>query len=245
MSKRLKKSKNDKYEILLSNFLGNIENIEAFLKFHEEVLNIAREMCIFRKHFIRDKKKQKIFNKTISALRNPEKRSDLKPGYRELRKQAFISIVCYFDAFLRDFCTEFININYHQIEDNEIRIKWNDLKKGDFKFENIVGELYINCKGINFLDLKSIKRDFALLGIKIDGILTKTEEEDLVYYQNLRHIFIHKGGIVDNKFIDVLKGIKRYVNIKEGEKIIINYNDIYHAKKITEKFAKKLKKLML
>ena len=117
------------------------------------------------------------------------------------------------------------NINSDSKRLQEIKLSLKDIVDHELKFGGKVGQIILDKASLNFQDLQAIKRNFKEFSDK-DIRLDKKTEENICFYLESRHILVHKGGVIDKKFIDATgsfgANIKQY---KVGDKIELDSSD--------------------
>ncbi len=117
------------------------------------------------------------------------------------------------------------NLNKSNLSDLKITLR--EVVENDLRFGGKLGKLILDKdNSINFQDLGSIKRVFEKYFerkiVRFDSELAKKAN----FYLQARHVLVHKGGVVDQSFLD--SNSKYQSNIKNyalGERIKLDVTD--------------------
>lgn len=82
----------------------------------------------------------------------------------------------------------------------EIKVTLHEIIASELRFGGKVGKLILEKDKPNFQDLKSIKTIFKQYFNK-DVVLSDSDQKAACFYLEARHLLVHKGGVVDDKFI--------------------------------------------
>lgn len=131
-----------------------------------------------------------------------------------LRKQAVVFLVSSFETYLTNIFCHLIEYNYESVIQStkfpeNIKIEKITLQEiGSECVSRLLGKILISSSGgdINFQDLKSTFTAFSdLLNVDIGSSISQDEKDFIIRFQAMRHIFVHKDGIIDEKFIKQIR----------------------------------------
>lgn len=163
-----------------------------------------------------------------AGLENINSRS-IQDNFKTIYSQMCILAVSNLEATLKKYfenaLSEFSNINQTNEDLNKFKISLAELVENNLKFSGEFGKLVLEKINLNFQDLKSIKRIFKDYISKILTLDNATEKE-ICFYLEVRHVLVHKGGVVDAKFVQATNAFG--ANLKSysiGDHIEIDSND--------------------
>jgi hypothetical protein len=169
---------------------------------------------------------QGISHQAKQALRNSkellENLSDksIKSNFKIIYAQMCILAVSSLEAILKRYfenaAIDSSNINREYEKLSNLKLSLKEIFDNDLKFGGKIGKLILEKDNqINFQDLKSIKNVLKNYFMK-DIVLDDSTEKNVCFYLEIRHLLVHKGGRVDDKFISATKVMN--ANIKNYEK---------------------------
>ncbi|MEA1937031.1 MAG: hypothetical protein U9N04_02885 [Patescibacteria group bacterium] len=124
------------------------------------------------------------------------------------------------------------NINRENKRLKESKITFYELVENDLKFNGQFGKLVVEKNKPNFQDLKTIKGVFEDYLSK-EIILNNDDEKKICFYLEARHVLVHKGGIVDEKFISATKSFDANIKCyRKDDPIEINEEDWLNMKTV-------------
>ncbi|MFZ3383041.1 MAG: hypothetical protein WA144_03860 [Candidatus Methanoperedens sp.] len=121
---------------------------------------------------------------------------------RPLYQEAVVIIVSSFETYLKDTIVTLVAKN-KSIEDkfyNELKdsLNYNKLRESGYDWEFLLGHLVV--ENFNFYDAQQIDKLYTRI-LKNDSIFrNKSVKKRIQNFIKLRHLIVHKSGIVDNKF---------------------------------------------
>lgn len=121
---------------------------------------------------------------------------------RPLYQEAVVIVVSSFETYLKDTIVSLVTKN-RSVEDkffNELKdsLNYNKLRESGYDWENLLGHLVV--ENFNFYDAQQIDKLYTRI-LKIDSIFrNKSVKKRIQNFIKLRHLIVHKSGIVDNKF---------------------------------------------
>jgi hypothetical protein len=183
----------------------------------------------------------------IQALKSIHE-SSIEDNFKVIYSQMCVLAVSSLEAILEEYFEYALNSSaktegklVKKMDDLKITLK--ELVENDLNLAGKFGSIFLEKAKLNFQDLKSIKDSFSdYLGKKID--LDEDTEKLICFYLLARHVLVHKGGVVDDKFISAST---RYLNAntkgyKKGSKIIFNPEDWMNIKKVFVKLVNEVVK---
>lgn len=150
-------------------------------------------------------------------------------NFRIIYSQMCILAVSSLEATLKKYFENALNgfneINIENKDLKEIKISLAELAKNNLSYRSGFGSLVLEKVKLNFQDLKAIKRYFEdYLSKKI--ILDSDVEKTICFYLELRHVLVHKGGVIDKKFVDATDSFNANLkSYKEGDKASVDSDD--------------------
>ena len=169
-----------------------------------------------------------IIENTKKALENISE-SSIKNNFKIIYSQMCVLAVSSLEAILKRYFEDSLNnlknINRKNKKLKESKISFYELVENNLKFNGHFGKLVIEKNKPNFQDFKSIKSVFEDYLSK-EIILNNDKEKKICFYLEARHVLVHKGGIVDEKFISATESFDANIKgYKKGDPIEINEED--------------------
>lgn len=169
-----------------------------------------------------------IVGNTRDLLRNINKGS-IKDNFKTIYSQMCVLAVSSLESVLKRYFENSLNdprnINRKNKKLESSKISFLELVNHNLKYSGEFGKLVVEKNKPNFQDLKSIKetfKDYIAKEVNLDIDV----EKKICFYLEARHVIVHKGGIVDEKFIKSTEyfgaNIKEY---KKGDTVEINESD--------------------
>lgn len=156
--------------------------------------------------------------------------SSLSDSYKAIYNQICILTVSAASAILEEYFKNYINSNWNKLDlqsNNELdKIKMNlrEIAELDFQLKASLGEVILKKdNSINFQDLNSTIRSIKRY-LKKDILLQAKTTNNIIFYQQCRHVLVHKGGIVDEEFLDKV-GNANKKKYKKNDTIQLDDND--------------------
>ncbi len=121
---------------------------------------------------------------------------------RPLYQEAVVIIVSSFETYLKDTVVTLVAKN-KAVEDKFFKelkdsLNYNKLRDSGYDWENLLGQLVV--ENFNFYDTQQIDKLYTRI-LKIDSVFRKKSVKKRIQnFIKLRHLIVHKSGIVDNKF---------------------------------------------
>ena len=167
------------------------------------------------------------------------KDSSINDNFKIIYSQMLILAVSALEATLKQYfvnaCSILSNINLENERLKSIKITALDLAVHKLKYTQDFGQLILDKENSSFQDLKSIKktfRDYLSKSINLES----DDEKKIAFYLECRHILVHRGGKVDQKFIDSTSSFQ--ANLKEyklGQNIEFSQDDWKQIKSVFSK----------
>ena len=190
--------------------------------------------------YLKNTDRGKIEN-SIQMLNNINKKS-FKNSYKIIYNQTCILAVSALAFVFEKYFKNYIKGNWPEINYDKLKAKFSLKKLSKYRLDKIVSELgniiLDNDNSINFQDLQSTTRSYKnYLHKKIN--LSGQAEKHIIFYQQCRHVLVHKSGEVDNEFLKKTK--KKNANIKKfnkGDMLELNHTDWKNIKKYFSEMIK-------
>lgn len=169
-----------------------------------------------------------ILENTKQALENISE-SSIKNNFKIIYSQMCVLAVSSLEATLKKYFENSLNnlenINKENKRLKESKISFYELVENKLKFSGQFGKLVVEKNKPNFQDLKSIKSVFKDYMAK-EIILKEEMEKKICFYLEARHVLVHRGGIVDEKFISATESFNANIkDYKEDDPIEIDEAD--------------------
>ena len=219
-------SENNEYVTILKSRLEKIEKLESTpMIMRDQAVQCLR--TVLKKSQLKHNDRNIIENK-INLLENIKEES-MKEQFSVIYSQMCVLAVSSLEAILKEYFVDSFNdktdINIKNKKLNEIKITIRDIIDNELNFDNKLGALILERDKPNFQDLKSILNNFKNYfnkEIKLENDLQKK----LCFYLEIRHLLVHKGGVVDKKFINSTKVLDANIkNYKAGDTVEIKSSD--------------------
>lgn len=119
-----------------------------------------------------------------------------------LYQEAVVIVVSSFETYLKDTVVTLVTKNksvegkfYNELKDS---LNYTKLRESGYDWENLLG--YLVVEKFSFYDTQQMDKLFTRI-LKIDTIFrNKGVDKKIQNFIKLRHLIVHKSGIVDNKF---------------------------------------------
>lgn len=175
------------------------------------------------------------------GLENIDNKS-FENNFKIIYSQMCILAVSGLEATLKKYfenaLSNFSNINQSNEELKKTKISLAELVGNHLKFSGEFGKLVLAKSNLNFQDLKSIKKIFSGF-ISKEIVLEPETEKKICFFLEARHILVHKGGVVDEKFIRATDSFNANIkNLKKGDRIEISTDDWSEIKNVLMELVK-------
>ena len=217
-------NRNNKYVTKLQSRLDEIEKLESTPMVMRDQATQCLETVLNSSQLTYNDRK--IIKNKITLLENIKEKS-MREQFSVIYSQMCVLAVSSLEAILKDYFVDSFNdktdINIKNKKLNEIKVTIRDIIDNELNFDNKLGALILERDKPNFQDLKSILNNFKNYFNK-EIELESNLQKKLCFYLEIRHLLVHKGGVVDKKFINSTKvldaniheasvsGFARYVN---------------------------------
>lgn len=212
----------------LGEFTEELENIQKLVQTPELMRGVAiRGIEAALKQNLNYSAKNNLEN-TKRALENINDASIVR-NYKIIYSQMGILAVSSLEAtlkkYFRDKASVFQNLSTSNRKLSEIRITALDLVKRALSFEDDFGDLLLEKETSSFQNLKLIKQTFEhYFNQQIN--LNTDDEKMLIFYLELRHVLVHRGGNIDERFIGATQQMGANLNnYNMGDKVVLNQED--------------------
>jgi len=212
--------------------------IEKFKKDLEDIEQLISTPDTIKDFVIKSLKKMRvselkysertIVKNLILSLENISQHS-ISKSYKIIYNQVCILAVSALAAAIEKYFIDAIKESSKQIIlPKEIKISLAEAQeKYKFEIKNNLGKIILEKdNSINFQDLQSTIRTFKNYFSR--NIKLKSKVKDFViFYQQCRHVLVHKNGIIDDEFLSrtsklTIKKLKQY---EKGDKVELNKED--------------------
>lgn len=217
----------NEYVIKLKSRFEKIEKLESTpMIMRDQAVQCLEKVINESKKLVHNDKK--VIQNNIDSLENIKEES-MKEQFSVIYSQMCVLAVSSLEAILKDYFVDSFNdktdINIENKKLNEIKVTIRDIIDNELNFDNKLGALILERDKPNFQDLKSILNNFKNYfnkEIKLESDLQKK----LCFYLEVRHLLVHKGGVVDKKFINSTKVLNANIkNYKAGDTVEIKSSD--------------------
>ena len=219
-------SENNEYVTILKSRLEKIEKLESTpMIMRDQAVQCLRR--VLKKSQLKHNDRNIIENK-INLLENIKEES-MKEQFSVIYSQMCVLAVSSLEAILKEYFVDSFNdktdINIENKKLNEIKVTIRDIIDNELNFDNKLGALIIERDKPNFQDLKSILNNFKNYFNK-EIELESNLQKKLCFYLEIRHLLVHKGGVVDKKFINSTKVLDANIkNYEVGDTVEIKSSD--------------------
>ena len=197
---------------ILNAFEANVESVRELANFDHIVLEFAisgLENCIAklkRSHGIDNPYLVPI--NTLKNLQNVRQHDSLRPRYADMFNQCVVLLVSYLavameEVFVANIARSIPTMTKPTILAEEIRISIADIQKAAYDVSSHIGEWIMKKKDISFQDMQSLRRafsDYFSIEMPRDDYMN-----DIIFAQASRHIIVHRGGVINSRFLQQIK----------------------------------------
>lgn len=214
-----------------SEFKENLQNINRLVK----TPNLMQELILenlknFDKSDFKERQTQK-FSQLIQSIENISQDS-LKESYTLIYNQSCVLAVSALSAIIEKYFVNFTTSNWKRFKNNpkKINLSLEELGKYNLNLNNALGRIIMDKdNSIKFQDLQSTIRTFHnYFNRKIE--LDYKLMGNIIFYQQCRHVIVHKESIVDEEFLSRVSdfNLKTYVL---GDRIKLELQDWLNIQK--------------
>ncbi|MDO8518097.1 MAG: hypothetical protein Q7S26_02295 [bacterium] len=206
--------------------LGNIDELVAFPdRMRTYVIGTVSPLLKSSKIDYLERTKIQNIIKALEGVHN----QSLRSSYKIVYNQCCVLGVSALSAALERFFVQYAAQHHEEINQKQlskIRISLSELSSLSYQPQDHIGRIILNKDNtINFQDLQSTKRSFKDY-FNVDITVEATIQKQIIFYQQCRHIIVHKGGIVDEEFISrLLIADANLKNFKLGDEIQLYVHD--------------------
>lgn len=217
----------NEYVIKLKSRFEKIEKLESTpMIMRDQAVQCLEKVINKSKKLVYNDKK--VIQNSINSLENIKEES-MKEQFSVIYSQMCVLAVSSVEAILKDYFIDSFNnktdINMENKKLNEIKVTIRDIIDNELNFDNKLGSLILERDKPNFQDLKSILSNFKNYfnkEVKLESDLQKK----ICFYLEIRHLLVHKGGVVDKKFINSTKVLDANIkNYEVGDTVEIRSSD--------------------
>lgn len=231
-------------EEIISEFTDELEKIQTLF----ETPNLIREVALAGiNRVIRDNPPTTIRNSLINTKTSLENISDssIKENYGIIYSQMCVLAASSLEAVIKKYFIEVtkelstIRADREKLE--KIKVNAYELTEKYLDLSSSFGQLILDKDNSSLQNLKQIK-DFIYVYLKKELKLRPETELEIIFYLEVRHILVHKSGIIDAKFINATKVKKANLkSYKVGDRIELDEEDWI---KIKQSFNSLLKEIV-
>ena len=210
----------NEYVIKLKSRFEKIEKLESTpMIMRDQAVQCLEKVINKSKKLVYNDKK--VIQNSINSLENIKEES-MKEQFSVIYSQMCVLAVSSVEAILKDYFIDSFNnktdINMENKKLNEIKVTIRDIIDNELNFDNKLGSLILERdKSI----LSNFKNYFNK-EIKLESDLQKK----ICFYLEIRHLLVHKGGVVDKKFINSTKVLDANIkNYEVGDTVEIRSSD--------------------
>lgn len=220
-------SEDNEYVIKLKSRFEKIEKLESTpMIMRDQAVQCLEKVINESKKLVHNDKK--VIQNNIDSLESIKEES-MKEQFSVIYSQMCVLAVSSLEAILKDYFVDSFNdktdINIENKKLNEIKVTIRDIIDNELNFDNKLGSLILERDKPNFQDLKSILSNFENYFNK-EIELESNLQKKLCFYLEIRHLLVHKGGVVDKKFINSTKVLNANIkNYKAGDTVEIKSSD--------------------
>ena len=203
------------------NFRKHLESVRKLMNFDRDLIDFALQMV----GDLRDRLRNAGFDNpllnadgTLTALKQVRQNDSLRPRYETIFNQSLVLLVSYFASTMHELFADALRIAALTDEDSalfreEVKLSIRELRDSAVDFPSALPDILIKAKDISFQDMQSIGRAFSSyvnLSVPRDS-----STNDIIMAQACRHVIVHAGGIVGERFMRqvanaVPRSIKKY-----------------------------------
>ena len=217
----------NEYVIKLKSRFEKIEKLESTpMVMRDQAIQCLKTVLDGSSNLVHEDKN--IIDNGIKSLKNIREES-MKEQFSVIYSQMCVLAVSSVEAILKDYFVDSFNdktdINIKNKKLNEIKVTIRDIIDNELNFDNKLGALILERDKPNFQDLKSILNNFKNYFNK-EIELESNLQKKLCFYLEIRHLLVHKGGVVDKKFINSTKVLDANIkNYEVGDTVEIKSSD--------------------
>lgn len=214
----------------------NVNSVFELVKFDSTILEFSINKVEKLNNLLKSsgiENKRYLADNTLKQLKLVKEHKSLKPKYETIYNQCVVLLVSYFGSGIKSLfmvaLTKHIMIgNRIQNKISDVKIPLVELEKMNYEVKENIGELITNNRNLSFQDMKSIVRSFKEW-FNID-LSQDSTMNNISMGQACRHIIVHSGNHVDQKFINQVKNLEPRTikkEIKIDEKIHFEPEEIF------------------
>jgi hypothetical protein len=196
-------------------FANNVESVKELMNFDRLVLEFAiNHLEQLQKRLVdREGLTNPRFNveRALEVLRGIRQNDSLRIQYQHIVNQCDVLLVSHFESAIRGiFRVALLHIirtsGNARVLDEQLRMTLRDVQDAGTELQERITDLLIAQKGFSFNDMGSIARAFGeYVGCEPPRT---TEVNNIILAQAGRHIIVHAGAVVDERFVRQVSGAK-------------------------------------
>jgi hypothetical protein len=194
-------------------FVNNVESVKELMNFDRLVLEFAiKHLEQLQKRLVEGEGlTNPRFNveRALEVLRGIRQNDSLRIQYQHIVNQCDVLLVSHFESALRGiFRVSLLNVirtsANPKLLDEQLRMTLRDVQDAGAEIHERITDLLIAQKGFSFNDMGSIARAF---GEYVGCEPPRTPEvNDIILAQAGRHVIVHAGAVVDERFVRQVAG---------------------------------------
>lgn len=226
------------YEVILTNFKTNSEDVDRLVNFDREVLQVV-ELSLADSH-----ERLKPLHSTaqmnggriLEIVRGIRNNDSLRSKYATIFNQAIVLLVSHFASTLGDiFRTAVIASldrgNNDHLMDEEIKMTFREMKERGWNLKTATADLLVAKRDFTFQDMQSTVRAFeTYVGVTL---LQDQTTNNIILGQAARHVIVHSGGIASERTSkQISKANPRTLkpNLSVGEAVQFSADEVLRLK---------------
>jgi hypothetical protein len=153
----------------------------------------------------------------------PQTPNPARESIEAVQAALVMSAYAAFETLAADLWITAVN-RHHQLARNwleknqERQLSGNVIAGYGFNLERVMGTILRDTKKVTFESLDDIRKIYKdSLKIDIDGVFDPVD--DLIKAEKTRHLFAHRGGLIDQKFKTQMSRYPEYTNVAIGERL--------------------------
>ena len=169
-----------------------------------------------------DKTKFKNLTQSIENISD----GSIKEAFKIIYNQTCVLAVSALSATLEKYFINFVVAHWSKINfsKEDAKLSLAEISKYDCNIKPFLGKILLEkVNSIKFQDLQSTKRSFDKYCKKTVTIDNETEKS-IIFYQQCRHVLVHKNGYIDGEFLKKV-GDNNIKNYGIGDKIELDRAD--------------------
>lgn len=216
----------------IKKFAHSFDNINQLIEIPNEIIQIVLTGLNGIDFSPLLRLEQTKLNNVKKSIENISSES-IKDNYKIIYNQMCILSVSSLSALLEEHfqeCILNIDLKNNLNESRDIKVTIKEIVDFDFDIKPNIGKILLDKDNdINFQDLQSIFRTYKKY-FDYDIVVKSAIKSNVIFFQQCRHILVHKGGVVDDHFIKMVEG-NNIKSFSPGDKIQLDEEDWNNIRK--------------